>query len=59
MKKKEKKKRKRKMNSHKSVTWSAVPDAPLLVYVSISWAAVPEGLMTYDSMLDNCRVFRT
>ena len=30
-----KRKRKRKRNSRKSVTWSAVPDAPMLVYFVI------------------------
>ena len=41
-----------KVNSRKSVTWSAVPDAP---YVGVCGedvkrgAAAPEGPMTYDS----------
>ena len=34
-KKREKKKKKEKENSRKSVTWSAVPDAPMLVYFVI------------------------
>ena len=41
-------------NSRKSVTWSAVPDAPKLVYVGcgneiMRGAAAPKGPMTYDS----------
>ena len=37
--------------SRKSVTWSAVPDAPKLVYVGmrLRGAAAPEEPMTYDS----------
>ena len=40
-----------KSNSRKSVTWSAVPDAPKLVYVGmrLRGAAAPEEPMTYDS----------
>ena len=39
------------LNSRKSVTWSAVPDAPKLVYVGmrLRGAAAPEEPMTYDS----------
>ena len=50
---KEERKKVRK-NSRKSVTWSAVPDAPKLVYVGcgneiMRGAAAPKGPMTYDS----------
>ena len=50
-KKKGEKDRKHKRNSRKSVTWSAVPDAPKLVYVGmrLRGAAAPEEPMTYDS----------
>ena len=36
-------------NSRKSVRWSAVPDAPVLVYVTVKVrrAAAPKGPMTY------------
>ena len=38
-------------NSRKSVTWSAVPDAPKLVCGNeiMRGAAAPKGPMTYDS----------
>ena len=41
--------RESKENSRKSVRWSAVPDAPVLVYVSVKvrGAAAPKAPMTY------------
>ena len=38
-----------KVNSRKSVRWSAVPVAPVFVYVSVMvrGAAAPKGPMTY------------
>ena len=42
-------KEKEKENSRKSVRWSAVPVAPVFVYVSVMvrGAAAPKGPMTY------------
>ena len=46
------KRKRRKKNSRKSVRWSAVPVAPLFVYVSVMvrGAAAPKGPMTYAAL---------